>query len=91
MPDFPILDSDRAYETAEFNRFVMDVFGNIEPRIDETDDWCTMPVRLVHDQAADWHLEIGPYSLDRCDIHRLQAAITAYCHATGDDSMRVVK
>lgn len=90
MPDFPVLDSNRTYETAEFNRFILDVFGYIEPHIDEIDEWCSMPIRLVHDQAADWHLEIGPYSISRGDIRRLQEAIDAYYQATGEQQ-RVVK
>ncbi len=41
-----------------------------------------MPVRLVHDQGAGWHLELGPYSLDRDDIERLREAIASYDAAT---------
>jgi hypothetical protein len=41
-----------------------------------------MPLRLVHDQGGGWHLELGPYSLDACDISRLRAAIKSYDDAT---------
>lgn len=41
-----------------------------------------MPLRLVHDQAAGWHLEVGPYSLDQADIEKLRAAIAGYDAAT---------
>jgi hypothetical protein len=75
MSDFPVLDAPR---TTEFGRVIFDEFGEIEPYIDEMDSWIAMPVRLVHDQAAGCHLEVGPYSLDRRDIQRLREAIAAF-------------
>ena len=76
---FDILDADR---NNEFNRFVLSHLGSIEPRIDETDDFVSMPMRLVYDQAAGWHLELGPYDLSRADIDRLRQAIAAFDAAT---------
>lgn len=78
MPDFPVLDAPRTEANAELNRVICDHFGCIEPHIDETDGWCAMPVRLVHNQAAGWCLEVGPYDISGTDIERLRAAIAAY-------------
>jgi hypothetical protein len=83
MPDFPVLDAPRTYANEELHRCIFDVFGGIEPYIEEIDTWISMPLRLAHDEAAGWHLELGPYSLDRGDIRRLRAAIAAYDLATG--------
>jgi hypothetical protein len=78
MPDFPILDAPRLYANNTLHRSIFDVFGDIKPYIEETDSCISMPLRLVHDQAAGWHLELGPYSLDSRDIARLREAIAAY-------------
>lgn len=75
---FPTLDAPRTHANLEFGRVVFDHLGFIEPYIEETDSWITMPMRLVHDQAAGIHLEVGPYSVDSRDIERLRAAIAAY-------------
>ena len=80
-PDFPVLDAPRPPHE-EFGRMIMDTFGFVEPRIEETDSWVSMPLRLVHDQIASWHLECGPYDFDRCDIEALRAAIAGYDSAT---------
>lgn len=80
MSDFPVLDAPRGHE---FGRGIFDYFGEVEPYITETDSWIAMPVRLVHDQLAGWHLEVGPYALDRNDIQRLREAIAAFDLAVG--------
>jgi hypothetical protein len=76
--DFPVLDAPRLYANNMLSRCVIDTLGDIEPYIGETDSWVSMPLRLVYDQAAGWHLECGPYDLDRADIERLRAAIARY-------------
>jgi hypothetical protein len=81
--DFPVLDAPRTVANAELGRVILDFLGCVEPHLPELDDWCAMPVRLVYDQAGGWHLECGPYSLDRCDIEVLRAAIAAYDQAAG--------
>lgn len=83
QPLFPVLDAPRTRATAEVGRVVVDHLGYVEPRIDETDDWCSMPLRLAHSQAAGWYLELGPYELDIADILRLREAIAAYDSAVG--------
>ena len=83
ISEFPILDADRSTDTAEVGRHICDEFPPIEPRIPETDYWVSMPVRLVYDQAAGWHLEVGPYDFSRADIDRLRSAIAAYDAAVG--------
>ncbi|MDT5096409.1 MAG: hypothetical protein QOC76_146 [Mycobacterium sp.] len=82
MTDFPVLDAPRLYANNSLGRFIMDSFGAVEPYIEENDSWVAMPLRLVHDQGGGWHLELGPYSLDACDISRLRAAIKSYDDAT---------
>lgn len=78
MTDFPVLDAPRT----DPGRVVVDELGHLEPRIDETDWWCRMPVRLVISQGIGWSLELGPYELDERDIRQLRAAIAAYDLAT---------
>lgn len=82
-PAFMTMDSTRQAGNAEYGRVVFDHFGYVEPHLDEVDGWCSMPLRLVHDQAAGWHLELGPYDLDRSDIELLRRAIAAYDRAVG--------
>lgn len=79
-PAFDILDTTR---TDQCNRAVLDHLGYVEPHIEETDGWCSMPVRLVFDQAAGLHLEVGPYDLDAADIDVMRRAIAAYDAAVG--------
>lgn len=81
--DFPILDAPRTTANDELGRQVLDSLGNLEPYIEETDCWIALPLRLVHDQANDLHLEAGPYSLARADIELLRLAIATYDRATG--------
>ncbi|MDG5772366.1 hypothetical protein [Mycolicibacterium fortuitum] len=82
-PDFEVVDSPRALANEEFHRVVMDFFGHVEPYMDDTDDWRSMPLRLAHDQVQSWHIELGPYDLDRADIELLRRAIAAYDQAAG--------
>lgn len=91
MPDFPILDAPRTEADAELGRLVIADLGAIEPHIAEVDDWCTMPVRIVHDQAGGLHMELGPYSLDVTDIAKLREAIRQYDIAErGGSALRVI-
>lgn len=79
MSDFPILDSPRTEATAELSRTVIDDdLGCIEPLIDETDNWCTMPLRVAWSEAAALYLEVGPYDLGRTDVDRLREAIRRF-------------
>lgn len=88
--EFPILDATRPSHE-EFGRAILDVFDPVEAYITEADSWVAMPLRLVHNQAAGFHLECGPYEFDRADIEVLRRAIAAYDAATkpgfgaGDD------
>lgn len=81
MTDFPILDAPR---TADVGREVIRDIGHIEPRIDETDEWVTMPIRLVTSQGVGIYLELGPYDLNARDIATLVDAIGAYYRNVGD-------
>lgn len=83
-PRFPSLDASRATATAEYNRAIIAFLGRIGPYLGEVDYWCSMPLRLTHNQAAGFILEVGPYDLDRADIDALRAAIVAYDAATGE-------
>ncbi|MDQ1306114.1 MAG: hypothetical protein QG671_1946 [Actinomycetota bacterium] len=80
--DLPTLDADRSTATAEYHRTVHDVLGSVEPHIPELDSWVALPVRLAHDDAAGWYLEVGPYDLNRADIEVLRQSIAAYDAAT---------
>lgn len=79
MTNFPTLDAPR---TTEHGRIIYDHLGHLEPHIDELDTWCTIPIRLAHNQTAGWHLELGPYNLNHTDIETLRAAIYHYDDAT---------
>lgn len=87
-PDFPVLDATYAVANDELGRHVIAELGAIEPHIDELDSWCLLPLRLVVDQAAGLHIEVGPYSLSELDIERLRAAIAAYDLAVGRQEAR---
>lgn len=91
MTEFPVLDAPRPIADREYNRIIVDSFGHAEPYIEETDGWVALPLRLVHNQAAGWCVEIGPYSLDRRDIAALQAAIRAYHEAVDGPNMRIIE
>lgn len=85
MTDFPILDSPRTEANDNLFRTVIDELGKIEPHIDETDSWITMPIRASHNAAAGIVLELGPYDLDRTDVERLREALRRYdvaCHGS---------
>jgi hypothetical protein len=86
MSDFPVLDALRTHANSDFGRMILDAFGDVEAYLEETDSWIAMPVRLVYDDAAGWHLELGPYSMDVCDINVLRAAIASYDAATAPDA-----
>lgn len=83
MSDFPVLDAPRPIANAEHARVILDAFGDAEPFIEEIDGWLSMPLRLVHDQANGFHIELGIYSLDASDIWALRRAIEAYDKAVG--------
>jgi hypothetical protein len=80
-PDFPILDVPRDHD--DVGRAIIDVFGHLDPYLSWNDGYCSIPVRLVHDQAAGFHLECGPCAFTRQDIDKLRAAIAAYDDAVG--------
>lgn len=82
MPDFPALDDLRQTSNAEHGRVILDHLGYVNPFIDATDNFCSLPLRLTYTQTAGWHLELGPYDLDHADIETLRAAIFAYDDAT---------
>lgn len=83
ITDFPILDSDRPSPAQPGGRSIIDYLGFLKPYVDETDYWCSMPMRLVHNPLAGFGIEIGPYTLDADDIHRLRKAVAAYELAVG--------
>jgi hypothetical protein len=76
--DFPVLDGPRAFSNSTLGRSVIESFGFVEAYVEEMDDWTSMPVRLVHDHASGFQLELGPYTLDVCDINVLRAAIAGF-------------
>lgn len=82
-PYFDILDAPRTDANAELSRVILDVFDWVEPHLPELDTWVSMPLRLVHDQAGGFRLELGPYDLDAGDILAVRNAIAAYDQATG--------
>ena len=64
----------------------------VEPYIDETDYWCSMPVRVSHAPTAGVVIELGPYTpIDPRDIARLRAAIRSWAIANNGPGVRRVK
>jgi hypothetical protein len=86
-----VLDAPRTEANAELFRTVIEDLGVIEPHIDETDSWITMPIRLSHNAAAGLVLEVGPYDIDHNEVDRLRAAIRAYDTTISGPTMRRVK
>lgn len=76
MTNFPVIDRPEHHHTD--GRIVIDHLGHIEPRIDETDGWYELPIRLVLNQGVGLCIEVGPYELDEHDIAALAAAIDTY-------------
>ncbi|MEB3048653.1 hypothetical protein KV112_02685 [Mycolicibacter sp. MYC123] len=87
---FPVLDADRSHADREYQRHVIAECGFTEPYISETDDWCTMPLRVVVDSASDVHIEFGPYDLNIADIQALQRAIGTYYENVNRSRLRVI-
>jgi len=85
---FPILDFDR-YTDPEFagGREVIDEKW-IEPAVDETGEWITMPVRTVFDSTGP-RFEIGPYSLTESDIATLHNALLTHIRTFSNDFRRM--
>lgn len=88
---FPILDADRSFADREYNRHVIAETGFTEPYIGETDDWVTMPLRVVVDAASGVHIELGPYDLGIADIRALQGAIRTYYENASRSRLRIIK
>ena len=84
--NFPLLDAPRTTSDSRFNRIIIDSFGSVEPYVEETDSWISMPVRLIHDDAGGFQLEVGPYSFSRADVDRLHWAIAGFEAAAGRDA-----
>ncbi len=82
-PGFEIIDANRDYDPLGLARVVMDVFGWAEPLDARVDTWKSLPIRLIHDSAGGWQIELGPYNLDAADILNLKEAIAAYDKAVG--------
>lgn len=82
-PDFPLLDASRAEADGSYSRTIMDAFGFVDAHVPETDGYCSMPLRLVHDALGGWRVELGPYDLDAADLFALKQAITAFEQAIG--------
>lgn len=76
--DFPVLDAPRDFDNREYHRHIIKDFGYIDPYISEIDYWTSMPVRLIHDTAGGYRIELGPYSLSRYDVNCLREAIAAF-------------
>ena len=88
--DFPILDA--AFDNREEDgRVVLTEHGFLEPRIDETDDYVNIPLRVTHNPLAGCVLEIGPYELDERDVRKLRGAVAAYDRALRRPTIRRIK
>ena len=90
-PDFPVLDSPRTEATAELFREVIEDLGLVEPRIDEIDGCCAMPIRVAHDAATGFYREIGPYDFDTHEIRRLREAIRRFDAGCSGPGLRRVQ
>ncbi len=71
-----------AHVDGEPARIVAQEFGLVSPYISEIDHWVDMPVRLIHDEAGGFGVEVGPYVLDGADVDRISEAIESYWQAT---------
>ncbi|QDQ93740.1 hypothetical protein FND50_25260 [Rhodococcus sp. WB9] len=77
MSRFPVLDFDRdGHPELSVSRHVL-LERVIEPTVDETDEFVTMPVRVIINSMSP-AVEIGPYSLCETDIAALHQALTHF-------------
>lgn len=82
-PGFEVIDAPRNSDHLGLNRVVFDTFGWAEPLDYREDTWKSLPIRLIHDSAGGWQIELGPFNLDAADILNLREAIAAYDQAVG--------
>jgi len=88
--NFPILDSELRDELTD-GRTLLSEHGAIDPYVVDMDDWCSMPVRVSHNDSAGVVIEIGPYTLDHYDVNHLRAAVRAYDVASNGNTIRRVQ
>lgn len=53
-------------------------------RVDQTDQWVTMPLRTVITDGLGFAFEIGPYSIEGADARHLINALATYGRLSGD-------
>ncbi|UQE74237.1 hypothetical protein MYK68_16115 [Gordonia sp. PP30] len=59
---------------------------NLTVRVDETDEFITVPVRTVFtdDGLIGWTFEFGPYSLSDADVRNLANAVAHFGRVSGE-------
>ncbi|MEZ0355502.1 hypothetical protein [Mycobacterium sp. SA01] len=73
------LDGIRTAADDELGRHVIaDDLGSIEVHVDEIDHLCSMPLRIAHNDAAGFVLEVGPFDLGGREVDRLREAIRQF-------------
>ena len=85
MSTYPIHDADRGDSPG---RVVIEELGHIEPYVEERDSWAVLALRVSINQGSGPDLEIGPYTLDRCEVEKLRAVITVYDRITRPQAAR---
>ncbi|CCW09872.1 hypothetical protein [Rhodococcus aetherivorans] len=68
---FPVLDYDRSADGYYGNGREVLRESKIEPSVDESGLWVTLPIRSIIDNNNGSGFEIGPYSLLPCDVVEL--------------------
>jgi len=57
------------------NREVIAEYGIPEPYVPDEDSWARVPLRLTHNQAAGFVLELGIYDFSDADFDALEHAV----------------
>jgi hypothetical protein len=73
-----VLDDPRIFADEQLDREIVEDCGTVKPFAEDLDQWCTMPFRLVWDEAGGLQLEVGPYTLGGHGIDLLVSAIGRY-------------
>jgi hypothetical protein len=61
--EYAVLDAARTFANEQLDREVIEDLGTVTPYAENLDQWCSMPVRLVWNEAGGLQVEAGPYTL----------------------------
>ena len=72
---FVLHDANREDTAHEVDRQVITDVATTEPYLPETDSWARVPLRISHNAAVGFVLEVGPYDFSDDDLESLALAV----------------